>query len=145
LASNKGIVPHEVPPPPSSGPRNNLDVDFKGERCNSDTDVSKTDPDSLLTRKSKYEGANPSYAVHVLMENRNSLAVDVRLTLAAGTAEHCAALDMLDDRSAPIPWTRSSTTIRRMSCGTRRASAAARTIDALLDMRVTAFSKSFAN
>jgi hypothetical protein len=107
--------------------------------------MSKTDPDSLLTRKSKYEGAKPSYAVHVLMENRNSLAVDVWLTLAAGTAEYCAALDIPDDRSAPIPWTRSSTTIRRMSCGTGRASAAARSIDTLLGMRVTAFSESFAN
>jgi IS5 family transposase len=62
--------------------------------------VSKTDPDSMLARKSNNEGAYPSYAGHVLMENRNGLAVDVRLNRATGTAEREAALDMLKDQAA---------------------------------------------
>ena len=34
---------------------------------------------------------------HVLMENRNGLAVSTRLTQASGTAERDACLDMLQD------------------------------------------------
>ncbi len=34
---------------------------------------------------------------HILMENRNGLAVDARLTLATGTAEREAALSMAED------------------------------------------------
>ncbi len=34
---------------------------------------------------------------HVLMENRNGLVLDARLTQATGTAEREAALDMLSD------------------------------------------------
>ena len=33
---------------------------------------------------------------HVLMENRNGLAVDTRLTLATGTAEREAAMEMIE-------------------------------------------------
>ena len=35
---------------------------------------------------------------HVLMENRNGLVVDAMATVAGGTAEREAALDMLDRR-----------------------------------------------
>lgn len=99
-ASNKSVVPREGPPPPTSGPKSNPEVDFKGQRRTNDTHVSKTDPDSMLARKSKNEGAYPSYAGHALMENRNGLVVDVRLTQASGTAEREAALDMLKDQAA---------------------------------------------
>jgi transposase len=97
-ASHKSVVPREGPPPPSSGPRNNPEVDFKGQTRTNDTHVSKTDPDAMLARKSNNEGAYPSYAGHVLMENRNGLAVEVRLTQATGTAEREAALDMLKEQ-----------------------------------------------
>ena len=40
---------------------------------------------------------------HVLMENRNGLAVDATLTRATGTAEREAALAMLDRRKAAQP------------------------------------------
>jgi hypothetical protein len=36
---------------------------------------------------------------HVVMENRKGLAVDANLSLATGTAEREATLDMLDRRS----------------------------------------------
>jgi IS5 family transposase len=97
-ASHKSVVPREGPLPPSSGPRNNPEVDFKGQTRTNDTHVSKTDPDAMLARKSNNEGAYPSYAGHVLMENRNGLAVEVRLTQATGTAEREAALDMLKEQ-----------------------------------------------
>ena len=80
-ASNKSLVPRDGPSPPTRGPKNNSEVDFKNQ-----------------TRKN--EGAYPSYTGHVLMENRNGLAVDVRLTQATGTAEREAALDMLKDQAA---------------------------------------------
>lgn len=99
-ASNKSVVPREGPPPPTSGPKSNPEVNFRGEKRNNDTHVSRTDPDSMLARKSHNEGAYPSYTGHVLMENRNGLAVDVRLTRATGTAEREAALDMLKDQAA---------------------------------------------
>ena len=38
--------------------------------------------------------------MHVLMENRNGLAVDATLTRASGTAEREAALAILDRRKA---------------------------------------------
>ncbi|BBP02944.1 DDE transposase [Sulfuriferula plumbiphila] len=98
-ASNKSLVPRDGEPPPSGGAKHNPEVDFKGQRRNNDTHVSKTDPDALLARKSKNEGAYPSYTGHVLMENRNGLAVDVRLTQATGRAEREAALDMLKDQA----------------------------------------------
>jgi transposase len=99
-ASNKSLVPRDGPPPPTSGPKNNPTVDFKNQTRKNDTHVSKTDPEAMLARKSKNEGAYPSYTGHVLMENRNGLAVAVRLTQATGTAEREAALDMLKDQAA---------------------------------------------
>jgi transposase len=99
-ASNKSLVPRDGPPPPKSGPKSNPEVDFKKQTRNNDTHVSKTDPQAMLARKSKNEGAYLSYTGHVLMENRNGLAIDVRLTQATGTAEREAALSMLKDQPA---------------------------------------------
>lgn len=97
-ASNKSLTPRQGPPPPTSGSKSNPEVDFKGQRRTNDTHVSQTDPDAMLARKSNSEGAYLSYAGHVLMENRNGLAVDVRLTQATGKAEREAALEMLHDQ-----------------------------------------------
>jgi transposase len=99
-ASNKSLVARDgSPPPPSGGTKANAEVDFKGQRRSNETHVSKTDPDALLARKSNNEAAYPSYAGHVLMENRSALAVDVRLTQASGTAEREAGLAMLTDQA----------------------------------------------
>ena len=72
----------------------NPEVDFKGEKRTNATHESKTDPDAKLYRKSSNQGAHLSYMGHVMMENRNGLAVDHRLTEANGTAERQAALEM---------------------------------------------------
>jgi transposase len=95
-ASHKSIVPRDGGEgPPRSGSKSNPEVDFKGTRRSNDTHVSATDPDAMLATKSNRDGAKPSYAGHVLMENRNGLAVDCQVTQATGTAEREAALDML--------------------------------------------------
>jgi transposase len=96
-ASHKSFVPKDGPPPPSSGSRGNPEVDFKGQKRSNDTHASTTDPDARLFAKSNKQESLPAYLGHVLMENRSKLAVDTRLTLASGTAEHEAALEMLGD------------------------------------------------
>src|ERR1043166_3342475 len=75
----------------------NISVDFHGEHRTNDTHESKTDPDARLYRKGKGKEAKLYYAGHVLMENRNGLAVKGKLTKATGTAEREAALGMLAD------------------------------------------------
>ncbi len=94
-ASHKSFVPKDGPPPPSSGSRNNPEVDFKGKKRSNQTHASTTDPDAKLFAKSNKQESLPAYLGHVLMENRSKLAVDTRLTQASGTAEHEAALEML--------------------------------------------------
>ena len=84
-------------PPPQGG--TNPEVNFRGEkRCN-DTHQSTTDPEARLCKKAKGQEAKLGYWGHVLMENRNGLAVDTRLTLATGTAEREAALAMVEKRA----------------------------------------------
>ena len=82
--------------PPMSGGRN-PEVDFKGKPRKNDTHRSTTDPDSRLLRKGKGKESKLCFMGHALMENRNGLVVDSRLTLATGTAEWDAALEMVED------------------------------------------------
>jgi len=70
------------PEGPSDG--GNASIDFHGEKRTNDTHESTTDPDARLYRKGKGKEAKLSYAGHVLMENRNGLAVDGQLTKATG-------------------------------------------------------------
>jgi hypothetical protein len=76
----------------------NPEVDVHRERRSNQTHVSRTDPEARLARKGKCKEAKLCLAGHVLMENRNGLAVDVLITQATGTAERDAALTMLDRR-----------------------------------------------
>jgi transposase len=79
------------------GDGGNASVDFHGEQRTNQTHESKTDPDARLYKKGKGKEAKLCYAGHVVMENRNGLAVDGKITKATGTAEREAALDMLED------------------------------------------------
>jgi transposase len=88
----------EKKPKKPSGP-GNPSVDFRGEKRTNDTHASTTDPEARLYRKSHSEASKLSYLGHVLMENRNGLAVDGRVTQATGRAEYEAALEM----AASIP------------------------------------------
>jgi transposase len=82
--------------PPDDDP-GNPSVDFHGERRRNDTHQSTTDPQALLARKGKGKEAKLSYAGHVLMENRQGLAVDGCVTQATGRAEPEAALTMVEE------------------------------------------------
>jgi transposase len=82
--------------PPADGGRN-PEVDFKGETRKNDTHQSTTDPDCRLLKKAKGKESKLCFMGHALMENRNGLVVDSRLTLATGTAERDAALEMVED------------------------------------------------
>jgi transposase len=96
-ASLKSFVPKDGPPPPASGSKSNPEVNFRGDKRTNETHESRTDPESRLFRKSKNTEAVLCYMGHVLMENRNGLVTDERLTQATGTAEREAALEMLCD------------------------------------------------
>jgi transposase len=81
-----------------SGGGRNADVDFRGKPRSNDTHASTTDPDARLYRKSKAAAAVLGYLGHALMENRNGLIVDTRVTHATGMAEREAALEMVKRR-----------------------------------------------
>ena len=97
-ASMKSFRPkdgdHQGPP---SGSGRNPEVDFKGERRKNDSHQSTTDPDCRLLKKGEGKESKLCFMGHALMENRNGLVVDSRLTLATGTAEWEAALEMVED------------------------------------------------
>ena len=78
----------------------NPTVDFKGEKRTNETHQSTTDPDARLYKKAKGQESKLCYLGHVMMENRNGLVVNARVTKATGTAEREAAVDMLGDMPA---------------------------------------------
>jgi transposase len=85
----------EPPAPGRNGERN-----FHDEKRSNDTHASTTDPDARLYRKAAGRESRLCFMGHVLMENRNGLAVDAALTRATGTAEREAALALLDRRQS---------------------------------------------
>jgi transposase len=82
--------------PPDDDP-GNPSVDFHGQRRRNHTHQSTTDPQALLARKGEGKEAKLSYAGHVLMENRQGLAVDGCVTQATGRAEPEAALTLVEE------------------------------------------------
>lgn len=74
---------------------NNGWADFKGTKRSNETHESKTDPEAKLMRKGKGKEAKLSFAVHALMENRNGLVADARVSEANGKCETTEALAML--------------------------------------------------
>jgi len=93
-ASMKSFRPKDDPGSSPSGDRN-PEVDFRGDKRTNDTHASTTDPDARLYRKGRGQESRLCFMGHVLMENRNGLAVDCRLTPANGTAEREAAKEMV--------------------------------------------------
>lgn len=90
----------DSPPDDGSGSRNS-EVDFRGTKRSNDTHASTTDPDARLYRKNPGAAAKLCYMGHVLMENRNGLAVDAETTRVAGFAERLTAVALLDDVERP--------------------------------------------
>jgi transposase len=83
------------PPPPTDSDPGNPSVNFRGQRRSNDTHASTTDADAKLYKKAKGQEAKLGFLGHVLMENRNGLVVETRLTKATGTAEREASLEMI--------------------------------------------------
>ena len=76
--------------PPEDG-GSNATIDFHGEKRSNDTHRSTTDPEARLFKKSRGSESKLSFMAHVLMENRNGLVVDTRLTKSTGKAERESA------------------------------------------------------
>jgi transposase len=102
-ASMKSFVANDgdVPPSVGAGSGRNAERDFHGERRKNDTHSSTTDPDARLFRKGAGKEAKLCHMGHLMMENRNGLIVDARLTEANGMAERATALEMIDDNARP--------------------------------------------
>jgi len=94
-ASMKSFRPKDgsgdPPAPGRNGERN-----FRREKRSNETHASTTDPDARLYRKGDGQPSRLCFMGHVLMENRNGLAVQALLNHANGTAEREAALTMID-------------------------------------------------
>ena len=95
-ASHKSFKPKDGSAPPPGGGKN-PEANFRKEKRSNQTHQSTTDPEARLYRKSDGAPAQLCYLGHVLMENRNGLVVDARLTPATGTAECEAALAMVSE------------------------------------------------
>ena len=80
---------------PKDGEGDDDGSDFHGQKRKNDTHTSTSDPDAKLYRKAAGREARLSYMGHVIMENRNGLAVDGRVSQANGTAERRASEAML--------------------------------------------------
>ena len=98
-ASMKSFRPKDGSGEPP-GPGRNGECDFKGEKRSNETHRSTTDDDARLFRKGGGQASQLCFIGHVLMENRNGLAVDAELTRAAGSAERLAALAMAENLPA---------------------------------------------
>jgi hypothetical protein len=88
----KGDADEEEPP---SG--RNADHDFHGEKRSNDSHESTTDPDARLYRKGSGQASRLCFIGTALMENRNGLAIDGRLTTATGVSERLAAIDLAEE------------------------------------------------
>jgi hypothetical protein len=97
-ASMKSFRRRDGGEPPSDragGGGRNKEADFRGEKRSNATHASTTDPDAKLYRKGPGQEVKLCFLGHALMENRNGLFVDARLTRVSGHAERLAALDMI--------------------------------------------------
>jgi transposase len=103
-ASQKSFQRKDRPKPPTDDP-GNADVAFRGEKRTNDTHESKTDPQARLFRKARGHEAKLCYMGHVLMENRNGLAVGGVATIASGYSEREAALELLSEQPGNGRWT----------------------------------------
>jgi hypothetical protein len=90
----KGTAEKKDPPPDDPG---NPTINFRGEKRRNDTHQSTTDPECRLYRKGGQESLL-SFLGHVMIENRNGLVMDARVSQSTGTAERDIAIEMVRDR-----------------------------------------------
>jgi transposase len=94
-ASMKSFKPKDDPGN-DDGPGRNAERDFRGQRRSNETHASTTDPDARLYKKAGGQPSRLCFVGTALMENRNGLVVDGRLTRASGVSECLAAVDLAD-------------------------------------------------
>jgi transposase len=96
-ASLKSFKPRDGDPPASDGDAGDPTVDFRGEKRSNATHESSTDPEARLYRKGEGKEAKLVFMAHALMENRNGLLTDFKVTPATGSAERDTALELVDE------------------------------------------------
>ena len=89
----RGAEPTDQEPPDDPG---NPSIDFHGEKRRNDTHESKTDPEAKLYKKGPGKEAKLTFTGHALMENRNGLLVDFKVTASVGTTETQASEEILE-------------------------------------------------
>jgi transposase len=90
-AGAKSFKPKDGPPPPPDGRGG---VNFRGTPRTNDTHASTTDPEAKSARRGTGKEAKLCFGGHALMENRNGLCVDIRVSSALET-EPAAAVALL--------------------------------------------------
>ncbi len=115
----------------------NPERDFHGHKRSNESHASMTDPDARLYRKGKGKESRLCYMGHALMENRNGLVVGGALTLASGTAEREAALDMIDEHRPVTDTAGRTAPSRRITLGGDKGFDVADFVDELRARQVT--------
>jgi transposase len=126
-ASLKSVKAKGGPKEPPGGGGRNASVDFRGQRRSNETHASTSDPEARLFRKGGGREAKLCYMGHVLMDNRNGLALSAKLTQATGTAEREAAVEMILD----LPFR------RRITLAGDKGYDAREFVECLRDLKVT--------
>jgi transposase len=96
-AGQKSFKPKDGGPAAPPDDPGNATVDFRGEKRANTTHASTTDPDARLYKKATGQEAKLCFLGHVLIEHRNGLVVNSRLTTATGRAEWEAGVAMAKD------------------------------------------------
>ena len=101
----KSIRPKDEEPLLGNGGRNagrNPEGCLSRRAAVNETHRSTTGPEARLARKGKGKEARLCFGAHLLMDHREGLVVDVRLTLANGTAERDTALSVLSEVAGKV-------------------------------------------
>lgn len=114
-ASHKSFVPIEVYQSPEDyknairgkgkkskdkdNDRSNPSKDWQGQKRSNKTHQSKTDPDCRLAAKSFRDGAQPSYTVNGIMENRSRILIGIGVERFRGPASERDGILSLIDRA----------------------------------------------
>lgn len=95
--------PEDRPPDPPPGgqgggePKPAAEWEGRGETYRNATHISTTDPEARLYRKGNNQGAKLGYLAHDLIDTKSRVILRRKVSLATGTAERQAALEMLDE------------------------------------------------
>lgn len=104
-ASMKSFRPKDAgdadEPGDGDGGGRNAERDWRGAPRSNETHASTTDPDARLYKKATGQASRLCFVGTALMENRNGLIVDGRLTRASGVSEGLAGIDLADEHIRP--------------------------------------------